>query len=107
MPSKQATATPSKQSWIGAVAGFGTKVLEKVAARFPKSNPDDLEISALYTEFKRLEDGLADPKRKYSLTRYFAVCSAALMLPVLAACAYLQWSGTYDELLAVEEQHNV
>ncbi|MGI9410000.1 MAG: sensor histidine kinase, partial [Hyphomicrobiaceae bacterium] len=82
-------------------------MLEKVAARFPKSNPDDIEISALYTEFKRLEDGLADPKRKYSLTRYFAVCSAALMLPVLAACAYLQWSGTYDELLAVEEQHNV
>ena len=96
-----------RQFRIAAMGQSGSRFFGAIANRYSKPPSDDIEISALYTEFKKLEDGLADPKRKYGLTHYFAVCSAALMLPVLAACAYLQWSGTYDRLLAVEEQHNV
>ncbi|MGI9422020.1 MAG: sensor histidine kinase [Hyphomicrobiaceae bacterium] len=79
----------------------------QIAGIFAKPKPADIEISALYTELKKLENGLVDPKRKTSLTRYFVICSTAIMLPVLAACGYLQWSGSYEKLLSVEKQHNV
>ena len=82
-------------------------MLAQIVNRLSPPNPAEIEISALYTEFKKLESGLSDPGRKYSLTRYFAICSAALMLPILAACGYLQWSGNYDKLVSVEQQHNV
>ena len=103
----RAAGAISRRSGIAAIGRSGGQLFGAIANRYAKPTSDDIEISALYTEFKKLEDGLADPKRKYGLTHYFAVCSAALMLPILAACAYLQWSGTYDRLLAVEEQHNV